>query len=213
MWYWHNPWTNWRRHQWGSSHWSSVNLTNSRSQIYFLLGNIPRLSSWTEICIYKVHSWIRVLPVNKAVIRFAIALIFFVNNEAKLSAWKTLRRRWTSWCTRVTCHVWSVMQYPEASFAFFSQIWSWHSCELVTENIGRNETWDDVHVFLRHDIYYPVIDKTITELNDIFSAEDVFILRAIQTFTSDSEIELLKWRCSCSFSKQLQNQHGWCKLN
>ena len=84
-----------------SSHWSSVNLANGRSQVYFLHGNIPRLSSRTEIGIYKVHSWILILPVNIAVVWFQIA--FFVNNEAKLNAWKTLRRRWTSWCTRATC--------------------------------------------------------------------------------------------------------------
>ena len=49
----------------------------------------------------------------------------------------------------------------------------------MTESIVRNETSDDVVVFLCHDIYYPVIDKTITELNDRFSEEDMKILQAI----------------------------------
>ena len=49
---------------------------------------------------------------------------------------------------------------------------------VVTESIGRNETSDDVDVFLRNEIYYPVIDKAVTELNDRFSEENMKILRA-----------------------------------
>ena len=58
---------------------------------------------------------------------------------------------------------------------------------VVTESIGRNETSDDVDVFLRSEIYYPVIDKAVTELNDRFSEENMKILRAFQALTLGSE--------------------------
>ncbi len=58
---------------------------------------------------------------------------------------------------------------------------------VVTESIGRNETSDDVDLFLRNEIFYPVIDKAIIELNDRFSEENMQILRAFQALTPGSE--------------------------
>ena len=57
---------------------------------------------------------------------------------------------------------------------------------VVTEGIGRNETSHDVDVFLRNDIYYPVIDKAITELDARFSGDNMKILRALQALTAGS---------------------------
>jgi hAT family C-terminal dimerisation region len=58
---------------------------------------------------------------------------------------------------------------------------------VVTESVGRNETSDDVDVFLRSEIYYPVIDKAITELNDRFSEENMKILRALRALMPGTE--------------------------
>jgi len=47
---------------------------------------------------------------------------------------------------------------------------------VVTESIRRNNTADDVDVFLRNQIDYLVIDKAITELNNSFSKENMKIV-------------------------------------
>ena len=48
---------------------------------------------------------------------------------------------------------------------------------IVTESIGRIGTCAELDAFLRIDIYLPVINKAINELNRRFSGENLAIFR------------------------------------
>ncbi len=56
---------------------------------------------------------------------------------------------------------------------------------VVTESLGRNETVQDVQQFLRREIFYPTIDKAVTEINARFSTISVEILRGIDVFVPE----------------------------
>jgi len=59
----------------------------------------------------------------------------------------------------------------------------------VTENIGRSESQTDVDVstFLRKEVYFPVIDKALVQLNTRFSQECVAVIRGIDAFVPSSK--------------------------
>ena len=57
---------------------------------------------------------------------------------------------------------------------------------IVTESIGRIETCTELDAFLRIDIYLPVINKAINELNCRFSGENLAIFRGVGAFMPGS---------------------------
>jgi hypothetical protein len=59
----------------------------------------------------------------------------------------------------------------------------------VTENIGRSESQadGDESAFLRKEIYFPIIDRTLVELNTRFSQECVAVIRGIDAFVPSSK--------------------------
>jgi len=58
---------------------------------------------------------------------------------------------------------------------------------IVTESIGRTETCDDLDDFLRIDIYKPVIDKALSELNRRFSSDNLAVLQAVGALVRSSD--------------------------
>ena len=58
---------------------------------------------------------------------------------------------------------------------------------IVTESIGRIETCAELDAFLRIDIYLPVINKAINELNRRFSGENLAIFQGVGAFMPGSD--------------------------